>query len=299
MAKKYLDVNQQNELLIKRKMKVVTNDFILEKNNYAKIIYTYGNFFKNEKNVYKNNLSLIEVHKIYLLDLNIQASLFSKIMIIEGIIRTYVARAISLKYGPIGHKKISNYKDQTIYSKKMINKLKKIDKKTILKNEIKNINIYLYRKSLPVWLAVENYELGTLIQLINKIKEIKYDVSKMLGVNSSIFEKALQNLRLYRNIITHSSSIFNTKIQDLRTLKKDFFPYKKLNVEKNDNFSKNGLTPILSIIWFFLGKEQAKKNWNIIKNLINNHCKSKKYIVSKNDLFKGFGISEKIINYFE
>ncbi|TCG10346.1 Abi family protein [Mycoplasma marinum] len=100
--KKTFNTNKEMIAKLQKRGLIINDDSnVFVFNNYVNLIYIYSRpFYDVENQKYTKEINVKELIKINKIDIKIQSALFSRIMIIEGKIRTVLAAQIAREIKP-------------------------------------------------------------------------------------------------------------------------------------------------------------------------------------------------------
>lgn len=253
---------------------------VLQKVNYYRLSgYGIGLKKFNNKEHYKDHVSMEHLFNLYCFDSQFKNNLMRTIEQIEIELRTQIAYHLSVKYGSDVLMNESNFiyktnKDgKTIYSIIHENLNKEIDRqrnKPFVKHHIKN-----YNGNFPIWVSVELMSFGNLSSLFSILKdEDQKEISKYYNTESKYLKNWILCLLEVRNICAHYTRLYNMPLKENPRLYTEHEQYKG---------KQNKIFPILLIIKRILNSNDQWKS--LLKDLENTFSKYQGYF---NYQFMGF-----------
>lgn len=253
---------------------------ILAKVNYYRLSgYGIGLKRSNNKEHYKDNITIEHLFQLYCFDSQLKNNLIRTIEQIEIELRTQIAYHLSLKYGSdaLLNEKIFIHKTNsngcTIYSIIKDSLEKEITRqrnKPFVKHHIKK-----YNGKFPIWVSVELMSFGNLSSLFSILQD---DDQKAIANYYKTDAKYLKNWILclveVRNICAHFTRLYNMPLKENPKLYKENMKFKK---------KQNKLFPILLIMKRMLN---SNSQWDSLLKDIE-HTFSK-YAYCFNLSFMGF-----------
>ena len=253
---------------------------ILKKVNYYRLSgYGIGLKKSDNKEHYKDNITIEHLFELYCFDSQFKNNLIKTIEQIEIELRTQIAYHLSVKYGPDVlmnedyFSKILNKDGQTIYSI-VINNLNKEITRQKNKPFVKH-HLEKYGGNFPIWVSVELMSFGNLSSLFSiLIDEDQKKISEYYNTEPIYLKNWILCLVEVRNICAHYTRLYN---MPLKTNPRLYNENKKYKTKQNKIF------PILLIIKRILN---SNKQWDsLLKDL---KFTFNKYMGAFNFLFMGF-----------
>lgn len=253
---------------------------VLKKVNYYRLSgYSIGLMKPNNKEHYKDHISIEHLFKLYCFDSQFKNNLIRTIEQVEIEFRTQVAYHLSIKYGSdvLMHEDNFIYKinkdNQTIYSiindnlKKEINRQRN---KPFVKHHLKK-----YDGKFPMWVSVELMSFGNLSSLFSILKgEDQKEISNYYNTDPKHLKNWILCLVEVRNICAHYTRLYNMPLKENPRLYPENEQYKG---------KQNKIFPILLIIKRMLN---SNDQWeSLLKDLKNTFNKYQGYF---NYSFMGF-----------
>ena len=242
---------------------------ILKKVNYYRLSgYGVGLKKPNNKEMYKDSISIEDLFKIYCFDSEFKNNIIRTIEQIEIELRTQIAYHLSLKYRPDVLMNENNfiYKENrdglTIYSIITDNLKKEINRqsnKPFVKHHIKN-----YNGLFPIWVSVELMTFGNLSSLFSILKdEDQKEISLYYNTDPKYLKNWIMCLVEVRNICAHYTRLYNMPLKENPHLYSENKKYKR---------KINKIFPILLIIKRILNSnDQWKSLLADLKNTFNKY----------------------------
>ncbi|MCI6157766.1 MAG: Abi family protein [Peptoniphilaceae bacterium] len=253
---------------------------ILRKVNYYRLSgYGIGLKKFNNKEYYKDSVTIEHLFKLYCFDSQFKNNLMRTIEQIEIELRTQIAYHLSVKYGPDVLMNAKNFiykvnkEGQTIYSiiNENLNKeIKRQRNKPFVKHHIKK-----YDGKFPIWVSVELMTFGTLSSLLSILKdEDQKEISNYYNTDPKYLKNWILCLVEVRNICAHYTRLYNMPLKENPRLYSENEQYKG---------KQNKVFPILLIIKRILNSNIQWKS--LLKDLENTFHKYQGYF---NLHFMGF-----------
>ena len=235
---------------------------ILKKVNYYRLSgYGIGLKEINNKELYKDHITIEHLFKLYCFDSQFKNNLMRIIEQIEIEFRTQIAYHLSIKYGAdvLMHDENfvnrTNKEGQTIYCVINSNLEKEIDRqrnKPFVKHHIEK-----YNHKFPIWVSVELMSFGILSSLFSILK---YEDQKVISNYYNTSPEYLKNWILclveVRNICAHYTRLYNMPLKENPRLYKEYIQYVA---------RQNKVFPILLIIKRMLN---SNEQWiSLLKDL--------------------------------
>lgn len=218
---------------------------ILKKVNYYRLSgYGIGLKKFNNKEHYKDYISIECLFNLYCFDSQFKNNLIRTIEQIEIELRTQIAYHLSIKYGSdvLMHednfiRKINKY-GQSIYSiinENLKNEVERQKNKPFVKHHLKK-----YNGKFPLWVAVELMSFGNLSSLFSILKdEDQKEISNYYNTDPKYLKNWILCLVEVRNICAHYTRLYNMPLKENPRLYTENEQYKG---------KQNKIFPILLII---------------------------------------------------
>lgn len=253
---------------------------ILAKVNYYRLSgYGIGLKKSDNKEHYKDGITIEHLFNIYCFDSQFKNNLIRTIEQIEIEFRTKIAYHLSNKYGPdvLMNEKIfinkTNKKGQTIYSiinEKLNKEIIKQKNKYFVKHHIEN-----YDNKFPIWVSVELMSFGVLSSLFSILNnEDQKEISNYYNTEPIYLKNWIMCLVEVRNICAHYSRLYNMPLKETPRLYSEFEKYKG---------KQNKIFLVLLVIKRILDSNDQWKS--LLKDLERTFNKYQKYF---NYSFMGF-----------
>lgn len=253
---------------------------ILKKVNYYRLSgYGIGLKKDNNKEHYKDHVTIEHLFNLYCFDSQFKNNLIRTIEQIEIELRTQIAYHLAITYGSDAlmhaehfiHK--TNKRGQTIYSiinENLSNEVNRQKNKPFVKHHLRK-----YDGKFPIWVSVELMSFGNLSSLFSILKD---EDQKVISNHYDTDPKFLKNWILclveVRNICAHYTRLYNMPLKVNPRLYSENEKYKG---------KQNKIFPILLIINRILN---SNDQWeSLLKDLENTFNKYQDYI---NYEFMGF-----------
>lgn len=274
---------QINKLKFDHNLEISYVDFakdILKKVNYYRLSgYGIGLKKSDNKEHYKDNITIEHLFKLYCFDSQFKNNLIKTIEQIEIELRTQIAYHLSVKYGSDVlmnedyFSKILNKDGKTIYSI-VINNLNKEISRQKNKPFVKH-HLEKYGGNFPIWVSVELMSFGNLSSLFSiLIDEDQKAISEYYNTEPIYLKNWILCLVEVRNVCAHYTRLYNMPLKANPRL---------YNENKKYKTKQNKIFPILLIIKRILN---SNDQWySLLKDLKNTF---NKYSGSFNFSFMGF-----------
>lgn len=252
----------------------------MKKVNYYRLSgYGIGLRKFDNKEHYKDSISIEHLFNLYCFDSQFKNNLIRTIEQIEIELRTQIAYHLSLKYGAdvLMHENNfiykANRKGRTIYSIIIENLNNEVDRqrnKPFVKHHLEK-----YGGNFPIWVSVELMSFGNLSSLFSILKdEDQKEISNHYNTDPKYLKNWILCLVEVRNICAHYTRLYNMPLKETPRLYSENEQYKG---------KQNKIFPILLIIKRILN---ANDQWkSLLKDLENTFNKYQGYF---NYRFMGF-----------
>lgn len=218
---------------------------VLKKVNYYRLSgYGVGLKRLDNKEHYKDRISIEHLFKLYCFDSQFKNNLIRTIEQIEIELRTQVAYQLSIKYGPDVLTNEDNFiykrnkEGKTIYSIINENLNKEINRqrnKPFVKHHLRR-----YDGKFPIWVSVELMSFGNLSSLFSILKkEDQKEISNYYNTDPKYLKNWILCLVEVRNICAHYTRLYNMPLKENPRLYSENERYKS---------KQNKVFPILLII---------------------------------------------------
>ena len=234
--KKYLDIDEQIELLQSRKLKITDSDklrYYLQKYSYHDFVNGYNDFlFLNENrklNIYKNNASEVELISIFNFDRGISSIILNSILDFERSLSQQIVKVICefmienningenenccqiLKISNNEHKKIFKKIKRKYINKELQGYIPQRVKKQKL-NSVKTLEKYNDIEEIPIWTLAIHWGFGNIDKILNHLnksllKNISDNFSKDLDLK--VFKYIISLIKKIRNRCCHNNVVYN------------------------------------------------------------------------------------------
>lgn len=221
---------------------------------------------ENRKRTYTSDFqqgtSFDDVFHFYLLDKKLRVELTDALERIEIYLRTVIAHEI-------GREDPMAYKDMSIFNKRAFDYNGKLPnfydwrdrhEKLLADSKEESIKHYLdSNKELPLWVAAEAWDFGTLSKFYSMLKTKKQSlICKRLDIDrTDVLDNWLIVLNGIRNRCAHHSRLCNrTNPRVLKTPKNGYFNLLALTQNELNRF-----IGIVAVIWFLLKKIGPSSQW--------------------------------------
>lgn len=253
---------------------------ILEKVNYYRLSgYGIGLKKYNNKEHYKDDITIEHLFNLYCFDSQFKNNLIRTIEQIEIELRTRIAYHLAITYGSdvLMHEDNfidkRNKKGQTIYSiinENLSNEVDRQKNKPFVKHHLRK-----YDGKFPIWVSVELMSFGNLSSLFSILKdEDQKEISNYYNTDPKYLKNWILCLVEVRNICAHYTRLYNMPLKETPRLYSENKQYKG---------KQNKIFPILLIIKRLLN---SNDQWeSLLKDLENTFNKYQDYFNYK---FMGF-----------
>lgn len=247
--KKPTTFEEQVQILKSRNLLIENEDnakHILSSVNYYNIT-GYGYTFK-DNDVY-NNISFEKLYRIYLFDKRIKSIILYATEIIEHNLRAKLAYTIAHNHGALGYEDVNNFKEikeHQILMDKFHKAIRKNSKLEFVKHHKEN-----YGGKFPVWVAVELFTLGMILNCYKNInRTTRKNIAEMFGTGPIQLESWIDCILYLRNMAAHYMRLYRVNIQKTP---------KRCNKNCPDFIPKNKVYDIIYIMKFLM---PDPKEWN-------------------------------------
>ncbi|MDO5714939.1 MAG: Abi family protein [Tissierellia bacterium] len=235
---------------------------VLKKVNYYRLSgYGIGLKKFNNKEHYKDYITIEHLFNLYCFDSQFKNNLIRTIEQIEIELRTQIAYHLSVKYGPDVLMDKNNFVYKTDKDSKSIYSiiLDNLNKETyrqrnkpFVKHHIKK-----YDGQFPIWVSVELMSFGNLSSLFSILQdEDQKEISKYYNTDPKYLKNWILCLVEVRNICAHYTRLYNMPLKVNPRLYKENEKYKQ---------KQNKIFPVLLIIKRML---QSNSQWDsLLKDL--------------------------------
>jgi len=205
---------------------IFATDFLRRVNYYRFSGYLLA--FKQEDGTYKPGTFFEDAVSLYNFDHELRSLMMKAFGIIETEIKTMIAYQHAHKYGPLGYEDSSNFntKHNRAQFEKRFEDVKSQRKKSLFVSH----HLKSYSGKLPIWVAVEIFNLGMLSYFYADLRtEDKKLVASEFGTSYDYFETWLHSLTVLRNTCAHHDRLYNIKFDIAPKLPKEFAKYANPN----------------------------------------------------------------------
>lgn len=235
---------------------------ILKKVNYYRLSgYGIGLKKYDNKEHYKDNISIEDLFNLYCFDSEFKNNLMKTIEQIEIELRTQIAYHLAINYGPDVLSNENNFiykinkEGQTIYSI-IIDNLNKEVRRQRNKPFVRH-HIRKYKGKFPVWVSVELMSFGNLSSLFSILKdEDQKEISNYYNTDPKYLKNRILCLVEVRNICAHYTRLYNMPLKENPRLYSENEKYKG---------KQNKIFPILLIVKRILNSNDQWKS--LLKDL--------------------------------
>ncbi|MCP4116642.1 MAG: Abi family protein [Desulfobacteraceae bacterium] len=229
------------------------------------------------EDTFQKNINFNDIIQLYLFDKKLRLLMLDAIERIEIQIRSVIAHEVGY-HDPLAYenqvfmnpkkcedwydpkrKKIRNFWKEWRISHS--NKIK-ASREECIKWHLSN------SKSIPIWVAVEAWDFGTMSKYYENLKR-KYQnkISSRLGIsNPVVLKKWLQEINILRNRCAHHTRIWNQSFRNpLPVLYNPYF--NALNLDRNALKRNYGM---ICVLWFLVKRIGPSSSWlNYVTDLID------------------------------
>ncbi|MEZ3433303.1 MAG: Abi family protein [Lachnospiraceae bacterium] len=164
--------------------------------------------FKQKDGTYTEGTSFNTVFRIYEFDRKLRHLLFSAIDVIEIYIRSTLSYYHSEKYGSLGYKDASNFKNKHNHEKFESNLNREISNNSNV--PFVKHHMEYYDGNFPIWAAIELFTFGMLSYFYNDLKtSYQKAIARKMGQNNHELASWLRCCTDLRNACAHYSRLYN------------------------------------------------------------------------------------------
>ncbi len=289
MAKEFKNVDEQIEILKKRGLTFVNEEFAKEKlleTNYYNTINGYKRLFididDEGKETFIFNAKYEEMYYLSEFDRSLRSVYLENILKIENQLKTLVAYYFSEEYGYDNYLKIDNFETlrntknkQTIEKRikniqYLISSIQKEIADAIDKKDY--VNHYVMKHGyVPLWVLVNTLTLGTISKFYEFMKQpLRVKIAKHFNINENELCIYIKILAFWRNLCAHDERLY-----DSNSYKKISLPdtkyHKILNLPIHGNQyiqGKNDLFSLTIVLKILLSKNDFIHFYNKINGRI-------------------------------
>ncbi|QBG36563.1 Abi family protein [Litorilituus sediminis] len=225
---------------------------------YKQVDYKTREFESN----FRKGVTFDDIFSLYIFDKKLRLEITDAIERIEIFLRTIIAHEIGC-ISPIAYLDKKQFSRDAFKPESKIPKYDEwLEKHDSLIERSKEECIIHHKKTgkkLPLWVACEAWDFGTLSTFYSMLKGSNQDlICARIGIdNRSVLDNWLININGLRNRCAHHSRLFNK--QNPRRLKTPRLGYfNTLNLGEEE---KTKLYGLLSVIWFLLTRIATNSNW--------------------------------------
>lgn len=254
MQKKYLDYNQQIELLIGKGLIINNRSFALKalkEIGYYKLINAYKKPFTyklkkqgetQEKRIYFEGVTIEQLYYLYKFDLSLEAIVFEATTSAEITFKQFVSNKISSKYGIRDRQylRAENFAPDTgsEYDYKFVDMRKHIRSEIKKQADNNHSAIVWYRDNYhfyPFWVISNILTIGSMSRIYGKMKdEDRSDIAREYKLPEKYVLAFIKHINLVRNICAHNNVLYSYKSRNAIPQKATKFIYERLNIQIND-----------------------------------------------------------------
>lgn len=175
--------------------------------------FQHRNTDENGHHIFRQGISLKEIHGLYLFGGELRGLFFKSIESFEISLRTQLAAHLALKHDPFVHLDPTRMKDR----KRWANTISRVHSEYAASNEeFARHNRSKYGEyHLPaIWVTVKLMTLGGLRHLYQNWVERadRQAISQQYGLEETVFDSLLEHLETVRNFCAHHSRLWNLHI---------------------------------------------------------------------------------------
>ncbi len=211
---------------------------ILRRVNYYRLSgYGIGLKRQDNKEVYREGISIDTLYGLYSFDSAFKSILLHTVEHIEIQLRTHIAYHIALKYGPEGYMNPDNFmakkrKDGTSIHTNIIDNFKSECRRQSNVPFVVHHN-NKYGGHFPIWVAVELFSFGSISSLFDIMKgEDKNSIANQYNTESKYLRSWVLSLVEIRNICAHYGRLYNMPLKQTPHLYSEYRNYRNLKMNK-------------------------------------------------------------------
>ena len=204
---------------------------ILKSINYYRLSgYGIGLKKPDNKEAYREGISLEHIYRLYQFDSLLRNKLIHLIEQLEIQLRTQVAYYLALTYGAEGYMDASNFLDKKNKYNQSIHEIiiENFQKECIRQKNIPFVKHHTlqYDGHFPIWVAIELFTFGNLSSLYSILNlEDKKQIASLYHTKPQYLSSWLLSLVEIRNICAHYSRLYNMPLKQTPRLYSDLARY--------------------------------------------------------------------------
>ncbi len=245
---------------------------ILKKINYYRLSgYGIGLTLPNDKDKYRQGISLKHLYQLYKFDSEMKNLLSLVIEQIEIQFRANISYHLAINYGALGYLDSSNFADRKdANGKSVLNKILGEFKTMVERSKrlpfVKH-HLVNYDRQFPIWVAVELFTFGNLTSLYSIMQDKDKDaIAKLYGTKDVYLNSWIRLLQEVRNLCAHYARVYNLIFKTTPKLYKEYdFLTKDSRTEKTKIFY------VLLVLKRLLDTEQWDEFYLKFKSLLNKY----------------------------
>lgn len=180
--------------------------------SYFRLIKAYGYGLKEKNSNYNEGVTFAQIKSLYLFNAKLRHLLFAELEKIEVNLRCRLANYFSCKYGVLGYKDSSNFRDPE-YHTKFLNDIELEIRRNGKAAFVKNFRENYEGGELPFYALLELFSFGTLSKFFKNMKnEDKKAIAQTYGINYIYLESWFEHFAFVRNICAHYGRLYNSNL---------------------------------------------------------------------------------------
>lgn len=247
---------------------------ILKKINYYRLSgYGIGLTMPNDKDKYRQGISLNHLYQLYRFDSELKNLLSLVIEQIEIQFRANISYHLAIKYGALGYRDSKNFADRTdSKGNSVVEKILEEFKSMVERNKglpfVKH-HINKYGGQFPIWVAVELFTFGNLTSLYSIMKdEDKKVIAKLYRTTDLYFNSWIRLLQEVINLCAHYARLYNLILKTTPRLYKEYD-----FLTQDPKTKKTKIFQILIVLKKVLDEDQWNDFYSKFSLLLNRYSK--------------------------
>lgn len=247
---------------------------ILKKINYYRLSgYGIGLTIPNDKDKYRQGISLNHLYQLYRFDSELKNLLSLVIEQIEIQFRANISYHLAINYGALGYLESKNFADRTDSKgnsvfEKILEEFKSMVKRNKGLPFVKH-HINKYGGQFPIWVAVELFTFGNLTSLYSIMKdEDRQVIAKLYRTKDLYFNSWIRLLQEVRNLCAHYARLYNLILKTTPRLYKEYD-----FLTQDSKTKKTKIFQILIVLKKVLDEEQWNDFYSKFSLLLNRYSK--------------------------
>ena len=247
---------------------------ILKKINYYRLSgYGIGLTMPNDKDKYRQGISLNHLYQLYRFDSELKNLLSLVIEQIEIQFRANISYHLAITYGALGYLESKNFADRTDSKgnsvfEKILEEFKSMVKRNKELPFVKH-HINKYGGQFPIWVAVELFTFGNLTSLYSIMKdEDRQVIAKLYRTKDLYFNSWIRLLQEVRNLCAHYARLYNLILKTTPRLYKEYD-----FLTQDSKTKKTKIFQILIVLKKVLDEEQWNDFYSKFSLLLNRYSK--------------------------